>query len=113
MIKLHGTQQFRQQLRQLMPNVEKADDRLARLRHYLAAGMTPYREDNEAERMAKAAELIAKWKSAGIDQDHFNFGLAPDFRQWWATQVSTARSMAAKSRKPKSQQRKNAIDRPR
>lgn len=104
---LNAQRSFNLQLRQLMPSVDKAADRLARLRHYLAESMTPYTEQNQEERTGKAADLIGKWKAEGIPQVHFDFGLAPDFRRWWAMQLSDARRKAGSHKKP----RKAAIKR--
>jgi len=51
---------FKQQLRQLLPNVDKFDDRMVQLRHYVAASFGSSK-DNEQERLVKAGEIIAKW----------------------------------------------------
>jgi hypothetical protein len=93
---------FKQQLRQLMPDVDKVADRMARLRHYLVDSLTG-NKDNEQDRLVKAGDIINKWAKNGIAEGHFKmiqsdaFGLS--LRQWWAGQVSSARSKAAKSAK--------------
>src|SRR5438105_3114936 len=88
---------FNDKLRRLMPTVDKTADRESRLRHYLMDGW-PDTKLSEDERLVKASELMTKWKTDGVGDGHWEYALVPDFCQWWAAQVSKARSKNAKAR---------------
>jgi hypothetical protein len=92
---------FEEMLRLLMPQVDKANDRVARFRRYLIAWETPEGQPAPPDALSKAAALIEQYKERGCTNHYFFYSeMRPNFRAWWERELSTKRREAAKPPEP-------------
>jgi hypothetical protein len=101
---------FEKQLTELMPQVDKVEERFARLRQFLRAKAvwdrwTPMPDE---QRRRWADETMARHNPGGWTEEHFPV-LANDFRGWWATEVTKKRRASAT--KPKAKPGKRLLTR--
>jgi hypothetical protein len=96
----HFSITFDEMLRLLMPQVDKADDRLARFRHYLKAAATTFGQPEPPDALSKAADWIEGYKKRGRGIEYvFYCALADEFGRWWKDELSRKRRATGASRK--------------
>lgn len=91
---------FDEMLRLLMPQVDKAADRLTRFRHYLRAAATTMNQPEPPDALSKAADWIKAYKERGRHIEYgFYCNVAEEFGRWWKGELSRMRRMTGGCRK--------------
>jgi hypothetical protein len=97
---------FDEMLALLMPQVDKAADRLARFRHYLIAARTGSgQKDPPPDADERAAETIGRYRARDREQggraigNIYFYAVAEEFNRWWVESLAQSRRRAGASAK--------------
>ena len=101
---------FEEMLRDLMPNVDKKDERLKRFRRFLAATM-PRAGLTEDQLLMKAGERIGELKAKEGGFDKFEHGvIKSEFLKWWRLELAHTRSISGSKPKTKRECEQKSVD---